>query len=118
MLAAAAAMPAACAFSTVRRVRSMSCSGLADGLDMLEDHVGCDHSVEQRDPREPVGHRRAARPLDEDDDLASLEGGNLGVRQDRKSVVEGRSVSVRVDLGGRRFNIKKKQQIKEENTTY
>src|SRR3546814_9149088 len=34
-------------------------------------------------------------------------------RADRKSVVEGKSVSVRVDLGGRRHNIKKK---KEEHT--
>src|SRR3546814_20068222 len=32
-----------------------------------------------------------------------------GCRQDRKSVVEGKSVSVRVDLGGRR-SIKKKQK--------
>src|SRR3546814_18659665 len=33
-------------------------------------------------------------------------------RQDRKSVVEGKSVSVRVDLGGRRLI--KKKQIKEK----
>src|SRR3546814_14761314 len=33
--------------------------------------------------------------------------------QDRKSVVEGKSVSVRVDLGGRRI-IKKKKRMREE----
>src|SRR3546814_15419897 len=35
------------------------------------------------------------------------------MRQDRKSVVKGKSVSVRVDLGGRRI-IKKKKKTKEE----
>src|SRR3546814_13232258 len=34
-----------------------------------------------------------------------------GLRKDRKSVVEGKSVSVRVDLGGRRI-IKKKKHTK------
>src|SRR3546814_21157433 len=41
------------------------------------------------------------------DDLGPLLGAD---RQDRKSVVEGKSGSVRVDLGGRRL-IKKKQKI-------
>src|SRR3546814_19325125 len=36
-----------------------------------------------------------------------------GLRQDRKSVVEGKSVSVRVDLGGRRIIKKKKRERKE-----
>src|SRR3546814_16261903 len=34
--------------------------------------------------------------------------GRLATRRDRKSVVEGKSVSVRVDLGGRRIMKKKK----------
>src|SRR3546814_12568599 len=38
------------------------------------------------------------------------------LRQDRKSVVSGKSVSVRVDLGGRRI-IKNKKRIKKESTT-
>src|SRR3546814_11145537 len=38
--------------------------------------------------------------------------GGYSVLKDRKSVVAGRSVSVRVDLGGRRF-IKKKRQSTE-----
>src|SRR3546814_15255478 len=38
----------------------------------------------------------------------------LALSPDRKSVVSGKSVSVRVDLGGRRIINKKKQQ---ENTT-
>src|SRR3546814_11774915 len=37
--------------------------------------------------------------------------------EDRKSVVEGKSVSVRVDLGGRRI-IKKKNKILNNNNTY
>src|SRR3546814_18065783 len=39
-----------------------------------------------------------------------------GVGQDRKSVVEGKSVSVRVDLGGRR-NIKKKLSTNTSTTS-
>src|SRR3546814_14797647 len=39
----------------------------------------------------------------------------LGDEIDRKSVVQGKSVSVRVDLGGRRI-IKKKPEIKRRNT--
>src|SRR3546814_11446222 len=37
----------------------------------------------------------------------------LGGLKDRKSVVSGKSVSVRVDLGGRRIIKKKKERIKE-----
>src|SRR3546814_18772304 len=37
--------------------------------------------------------------------------------QDRKSVVEGKSVSVRVDLGGRRL-IKKKKKIQQQKAIY
>src|SRR3546814_15976501 len=40
--------------------------------------------------------------------LACLEGDPMGCGQDRKSVVKGTSVSVRVDLGGRRLIKKKK----------
>src|SRR3546814_19775647 len=36
-------------------------------------------------------------------------------RSDRKSVVEGKGVSVRVELGGRRFIKKKKQKQKQKN---
>src|SRR3546814_19418109 len=41
----------------------------------------------------------------------ALQAGNIaaGVERDRKSVVEGKSVSVRVDLGGRRI-VKKKRR--------
>src|SRR3546814_17714109 len=38
-----------------------------------------------------------------------------GGDRDRKSVVSGKSVSVRVDLGGRRIIKKKKKNTKEEN---
>src|SRR3546814_15032168 len=40
---------------------------------------------------------------------------DLGKGQDRKSVVEGKSVSVRVDLGGRRI-IKKKKETQKTKT--
>src|SRR3546814_10930142 len=46
---------------------------------------------------------------------AKLDGGAGAVKRDRKSVVKGKSVSVRVDLGGRRI-IKKKK--KKTNKTY
>src|SRR3546814_11841901 len=43
-------------------------------------------------------------------DLAMIGGRALGLQQgDRKNVVEGKSVSVRVDLGGRRTNKKQKK---------
>src|SRR3546814_16724102 len=67
--------------------------------------------------RTPRRHseRRAFRPRVEKRDVlkkkSSSEGPeNVRSRQDRKSVVEGKSVSVRVDLGGRRFFKKKKQK--------
>src|SRR3546814_13809069 len=41
----------------------------------------------------------------------ALAAGDYGTIKDRKSVVSGKSVSVRVDLGGRRI-LKKKQQLK------
>src|SRR3546814_14638666 len=44
---------------------------------------------------------------------ADLADDEVIVAQDRKSVVEGRSVSVRVDHGGRRI-IKKQKRIKHE----
>src|SRR3546814_17246518 len=51
-------------------------------------------------------HRgRAARP------------GRRGVPIDRKSVVEGKSVSVRVDLGGRRIIKKKKKYNNKKDST-
>src|SRR3546814_15419845 len=39
-------------------------------------------------------------------------------RQDRTSVVEGKRVSVRVDLGGRRIVEKKKHKQKQKNEKY
>src|SRR3546814_13444817 len=42
--------------------------------------------------------------------VAAREEGRGEIEGDRKSVVEGKSVSVRVDLGGRRIIKKKKEQ--------
>src|SRR3546814_12553578 len=47
---------------------------------------------------------------------AKAEEGN-GLIRDRKSVVEGKSVSVRVDLGGRRIIKKKKTKRRETGRT-
>src|SRR5690606_33232952 len=82
--AAAAATLAACAFRTVRRVTSISSSGVGRrcvgrGLDMLEDHVGGDHAVEQRDLGEAVGDHTTVRAFHDDNDLAAFEGGYFGV---------------------------------------
>src|SRR3546814_18501735 len=41
----------------------------------------------------------------------------MGGFGDRKSVVSGKSVSVRVDLGGRRLINKKKKKLKAQNST-
>src|SRR3546814_14424449 len=45
-----------------------------------------------------------------EDDVAGVIGGHPDTEQDRKSVVSGKSVSVRVDLGGRR-SIKKQTNV-------
>src|SRR3546814_11877983 len=47
---------------------------------------------------------------DMEDDLAELAGAGQAQPADRKSVVSGKSVSVRVDLGGRRIIKKKKTE--------
>src|SRR3546814_13227508 len=57
----------------------------------------------------PRQQRRAARPAERIADEAVREDRAI----DRKSVVSGKSVSVRVDLGGRRIIKKKKTKITE-----
>src|SRR3546814_15345113 len=47
-----------------------------------------------------------------------LIGPQPGVAQDRKRVVEGKSVSVRVDLGGRRIIKKKKTRYNDKQTKH
>src|SRR3546814_13114131 len=70
--------------------------GFADELVLVD----AEQRVEQADLR----NRR----------LADADGADrLALDQDRKSVVEGKRVSVRVDLGGRRI-IKKKKTIQKE----
>src|SRR3546814_15605038 len=81
-----------------------------DGLDFLEPRQ------RRRGGLFRVGHRvadaRLRDVLDLRGDEADLARADLGpflaLRRDRKSVVSGKSVSVRVDLGGRR-SIKKKK---------
>src|SRR3546814_16018795 len=52
-------------------------------------------------------HEQRKRPLSLVPEMASFATGSV---KDRKSVVKGKSVSVRVDLGGRRLLKKKKQR--------
>src|SRR3546814_13137997 len=77
---------------------------------------GGDEDRRHRRDREDVLHRidarRSVRKLDIGEDEAG--GGFLKRREDRKSVVEGKGVSVRVDLGGRRIIKKKKKKMKTE----
>src|SRR3546814_17902587 len=70
----------------------------------LLDHFGCHHKALKLSPVAGGGdHPTSPRTRS-----ASLS--------DRKSVVEGKSVSVRVDLGGRR-SIKNKKQINNRTTS-
>src|SRR3546814_12158851 len=69
------------------------------------DYIGYDDSLEAVPQQRLLLKLAGGRPLAfAANDLASLH------QADRKSVVEGKSVSVRVDLGGRRI-------IKKKNTT-
>src|SRR3546814_14826429 len=52
----------------------------------------------------------ADRLFDRVEDLLGLPRHTIKIGVDRKSVVEGKSVSVRLDLGGRRTMKKKKQE--------
>src|SRR3546814_16213954 len=64
-------------------------------------------------PRAVGGRRFRRRRQQSVDGHPRRRGGGRGER-DRKSVVEGKSVSVSVDLGGRRLINNKKKQKKEE----
>src|SRR3546814_20042890 len=72
--------------------------------------------LERQGPPPPEGPLGAPEPLHlpaaPEEPGGAGEGGAGGERRDRKSVVKGKSVSVRVDLGGRRIIKKKKQVIK------
>src|SRR3546814_20750618 len=63
-------------------------------------------------PRTPRGEQHEIEPVGDFVDAIF----DRDARQDRKSVVEGKSVSVRVDLGGRRI-IKKKIKTKTITAT-
>src|SRR3546814_18909652 len=79
-----------------------------------------------RRDRPPVRRPSARRSPGGNSDRASRTSGRArhrcharpagGGRRDRKSVVEGKSVSVRVELGGRRINKKKKKNTNRCNS--
>src|SRR3546814_16987626 len=84
----------------------------ARGADHERPHVAVGARLRGR---RPAG-RAAAPHLALADEGAGPGGGGpacRGARRDRKSVVEGKSVSVRVDLGGRRI-IKKKNRPRDD----
>src|SRR3546814_19780561 len=62
------------------------------------------------DEDRPFGRRRRIEVKSRGDRVGIVERGGGDVDLDRKSVVEGKSVSVRVDLGGRRIIKKKKNK--------
>src|SRR3546814_19983357 len=61
--------------------------------------------------------RNAGKPLSRERLLALARDEDSGERQDRKSVVAGKSVSVRLDIGGRRIT-KKKNLSKQYNSSF
>src|SRR3546814_16210088 len=75
------------------------------------DHILADfiNHIAQRD--------EGARPLRHAHRLAAIEQIDHLHQLDRKSVVQGKSVSVRVDLGGRRIIKKKKNKLKIKTQT-
>src|SRR3546814_11769193 len=82
--------------------------GSGDGIEPGERHHRAERVDDASDDRRWKAERR---------DLCGEQAGDLVVELaagDRKSVVEGKSVSVRVDLGGRRIIKKKKKKKKDE----
>src|SRR3546814_15060278 len=80
--------------------------------------LGC-RTLRCRRLQHRLGHRCrggcgfSGRSLDRD-----LNGPGFDRQEDRKSVVSGKSVSVRVDLGGRRIIKKKTQTLNKQTTVY
>src|SRR3546814_11994202 len=84
--------------------------------DLLTVRKAADHTL-----RRSPSHRETVMPIEKrvSSAAAALEGIEDGatvlVSGDRKSVVSGKSVSVRVDLGGRRILTKKNKSNVENN---
>src|SRR3546814_14298050 len=74
--------------------------------DVVERIAVAVHVEHLADPAQTAGGRRGAAAHRAAEDIAE----HTAQTADRKSVVQGKSVSVRVDLGGRRI-IKKKQTL-------
>src|SRR3546814_12556645 len=62
---------------------------------------------------DPRKEKTFVGPMIDEDAAKRVESWIKAARKDRKSVVEGKSVSVRVDLGGRRVIKKKKRRIEK-----
>src|SRR3546814_14301535 len=85
-----------------RRVRSVHKPRLWSAEKQADDTRGLRPASRRCAP--PLGTMKAIRPRA----AAARDSATSAARRDRQSVVSGKSVSVRVDLGGRRI-IKKKQ---------
>src|SRR3546814_14924354 len=92
----------------------------APDFEILHDPLannGDDGAYRYRPPLSRHGHQEQRlhlhfREYRREADSGLLDpAGAISVHQDRKSVVKGRSVSVRVDLGGRQIIKNKKQRI-------
>src|SRR3546814_14190053 len=101
--------------ATLEKARGRQMRIVLDVLKIANRHRGDVVLGEQREPFRGRLRRRLARDFAVDDRhmLALCLGGLEFGRLDRKSVVWGKSVSVRVDLGVRRI-IKKKKNTKQE----
>src|SRR3546814_13982088 len=85
---------------------------------VMRTAAGLDADHRRRKPREKHLNLPAPQPLAQHRPLRRINSVQLNnmlrrVHPDRQSVVEGKSVSVRVDLGGRRI-IQKKKRLKRD----
>src|SRR3546814_12640159 len=91
------------------------CSRCARAVDSGHWRISCDHGVRARGQRQNNGHALLGRRIAKDRPASVMARGTCGhfghAILDRKSVVEGKSGSVRVDPGGGRI-IKKKTKKK------
>src|SRR3546814_20975408 len=101
------------------RIRDWSSDVCSSYLDAVADAHGFVEVVGDEDDgarilaleaQQLVLHLRADQRIEGGERLVHQQ--DLGIVRDRKSVVKGKSVSVRVDIGGRRI-IKKKQKYAE-----
>src|SRR3546814_18025887 len=91
----------------------LAAKGAVDRRELVEAKAPDQHA--ERGALHQQGEEREAGGMNGDEALDLRRNvGVLGDRQERKSAVEGKSVSVSVDIGGRRI-IKQKKHTKKHN---